>query len=212
VKAIGPLALAVAASAFLAVAIADPPDEPSKPDPAPARPPSPPSPSDIAEAKLAFADVYRVLLSPRCRNCHPRGEAPLQSDDGVPHAMNITRASAASGLVCATCHADRNSEDTIGLVGGPPGAPHWGLPPEKTPMIFEGRTPAALCAQLKDPAQNGERSLADLVHHVGHDGLVLWGWSPGGDRTVPPISHAAFVAAFTRWTRGGGACPEERSR
>jgi hypothetical protein len=168
-------------------------------------PAQPAAPSADA-GQRAFVEVARVLQSPRCRNCHPAGDAPLQTDAGVPHAMNISRASNAAGLPCATCHQTRNAED-IGIPDGPPGAPHWGLPPAATPMVFEGRTVTALCEQLKDPARNGDRTLAELLEHVTSDALVLWGWKPGRKRTVPPLTHAAFVAAFTTWVDAGGACP-----
>lgn len=161
-------------------------------------------------ARRAFADVVRVLQSPRCMNCHPSGDAPLQTDSNRPHAMNISRLSIASGLPCSACHQERNSE-AIGVSGGPPGAPHWGLPPRDTPMIFQGRTPAELCEQLKDPVHTGGRSLADLLHHVSHDPLVLWGWNPGGARTRPPLTHEQFVAAFSTWVEGGGTCPPATS-
>jgi hypothetical protein len=74
-------------------------------------------------------------------------------------------------------------------------------------MIFEGRTATQLCEQLVDPARNGKRSLAELLRHVSDDPLVLWGWKPGGSRTVPPLSHDRFVAAFRTWVASGGACP-----
>jgi len=160
----------------------------------------------VDAGKRAFADIARVLQSPRCRNCHPAGNAPLQTDAGVPHAMNISRASVAAGVPCASCHQDRNSE-AIHIAGGPPGAPHWGLPPAETPMVFEGKTVTELCEQLKDPARNGRRSLAMLLDHVAHDPLVLWGWDPGGKRTTPPLSHDKLVAAFTAWAAADGACP-----
>lgn len=156
--------------------------------------------------KRAFGDVARVLQSPRCRNCHPAGEAPLQTDPGRPHAMNISRATVAAGTPCSTCHQDRNSE-AVGVAGGPPGAPRWGLPPAETPMVFEGKTVAALCEQLQDPARNGHRTLEMLLEHVSHDPLVLWAWAPGGKRTVPPLPHDRFVAAFAAWVAADGACP-----
>jgi hypothetical protein len=163
--------------------------------------------SDVAAAgKRAFGDVARVLQSPRCRNCHPAGNAPLQTDAGKPHAMNISRASVAAGVPCGSCHQEHNSE-ALHIAGGPPGAPHWGLPPAETPMVFEGKTVTELCEQLKDPARNGHRSLAMLLDHVSHDPLVLWGWEPGGKRTTPPLAHDKFVAAFTAWIGSGGACP-----
>jgi hypothetical protein len=165
---------------------------------------TPPSP---AEGAKAFADVARVLQSPRCRNCHPAGERPLQGDGaGRPHAMNISRASVDAGLSCAACHQTRNVE-AMGLFRGPPGAPHWGLPPRETPMVFEGLSARALCEQLKDPARNGGKSLAQLLEHVSHDALVLWGWNPGGKRTKPPLPHPRFVSAFRTWVDSGAHCP-----
>lgn len=166
-----------------------------------------PAPTVSAEAgKAAFLDVARVLQSPRCMNCHPSGAAPLQGDNSRPHAMNITRTSVDAGMTCKTCHQERNSE-AIGVAGGPPGAPNWGLPAEDMPLVFQGLTPTRLCEQLKDPARNGHKDFAQLLEHVGHDPLVLWGWAPGGKRTLPPLTHAAFVDAFKKWVDSGGACP-----
>ena len=157
--------------------------------------------------KKAFLDVARVLQSPRCVNCHPAGDAPLQGDTPPhPHAMNITRASVEAGVACATCHQERNSE-AVGVRGGPPGAPRWALPPKETPLVFQGLSPTALCEQTKDPARNGHKDARALLEHVGHDPLVLWGWAPGGSRSVPPLSHDAFVAAWKTWTDSGFACP-----
>lgn len=168
--------------------------------------PAGPAAVDAAAGRRAFVDVARVLQSPRCRNCHPAGDRPLQTDAGRPHRMNISRRSVDAGLACATCHQDRNAE-AVGVAGGPPGAPHWGLPPAGTPMVFEDRSARALCEQLRDPVHTGGRDLPALLHHVREDPLVLWAWSPGGDRTVPPLSHEAFVAAFSTWVASGGACP-----
>ena len=160
----------------------------------------------VTAGKGAFVEVARVLQSPRCRNCHPAGDRPLQGELGKPHAQNISRASVAAGLPCGACHQERNSE-AIGIAGGPPGAPRWGLPPAEHPMVFQGKTVTALCEQLKDPAHNGQKTLAQLLEHVSHDPLVLWGWSPGGERSTPPLPHDKFVTAFSTWVASGGACP-----
>ena len=175
-------------------------DEPAPP------PPAPGATVDAATGAAAFATVARVLQSPRCRNCHPAGDRPLQGDRGRPHRMNVSRRSVAAGLGCGTCHQTRNA-DLLGVIGGPPGAPHWGLPPATAPMVFQGRTARALCVQLRDPVQTNGRDLPALLHHVSEDPLVLWGWAPGGARTPPPVSHDAFVAAFATWVAAGGACP-----
>ncbi|MEM9455134.1 MAG: hypothetical protein AAGF11_13215 [Myxococcota bacterium] len=154
-----------------------------------------------------FAPVYDVLVSPRCMNCHPDGDRPLSDRFGV-HAMNISRQSFEAGMLCNTCHAEKNTE-LPGSPLGPPGAPHWQLPPKETPMVFENRTITALCKQLRDPADNGGRKLADLLEHVNHDPLVLWGWNPGGNRATPAVSHEAFVKSFGAWVDAGGICPGE---
>lgn len=186
--------------------------------PPPAAPPAPAAatasqapavtPAQAEAAVKAWPIVYEVLMSPRCMNCHPDGDRPLQTDAHLPHKMNISRQSEANGLKCATCHQTQNSE-AFGIAGGPPGAPHWQLPHKEMPLIFQGRSLRQLCLQLKDPAQNGGRDLNAIHHHVVHDPLVLWGWNPGGNRTKPPHSHAKFVEAVKTWVDGGGACPTE---
>ena len=42
---------------------------------------------DSVESVKAFMDVYKVLMSPRCMNCHPSGDIPLQGDDSHLHTM-----------------------------------------------------------------------------------------------------------------------------
>ena len=152
-----------------------------------------------------FMTLYKVLEGPRCMNCHPAGDAPLQLDTSVPHAQNITRRSTKNGLTCATCHRDRNGW----LPHLPPGAPKWDLPPAATPMVFQGRTPAQLCAQLKDPAQTKGRDLAGLIDHVANDPLVGWGWNPGPGRTPVPVPRADVVAAMRAWAAAGAPCPAD---
>lgn len=167
----------------------------------------PAAPDKVTVGKQAFLDVAKVLQSPRCMNCHPAGDRPLQGDASKPHAQNVSRRTVDAGVPCSTCHQDRNSEATVGVAAGPPGAPNWGLPPAAMPMVFQGKTATQICEQMKDPAQNHAKSLTDLVEHVTSDPIVLWGWNPGGNRTLPPLSHDAFVRAFQTWVDGGGACP-----
>jgi hypothetical protein len=164
-------------------------------------------PASAEESASLFAPVYEVLVSPRCMNCHPAGDRPLSDRDGV-HPMNVGRESFEAGLLCSTCHAEHNTE-LPGSPPGPPGAPHWQLPPKETPMTFQGRTITALCIQMRDLTQNGNRTLADLLEHVSKDPLVLWGWNPGGNRATPPSSHETFVKSFGAWVRAGGICPGE---
>lgn len=162
-------------------------------------------PAEAASPEAAFVDVARVLQSPRCLNCHPNGNAPLQGDHAAPHAMGITRDIERTGTTCQTCHRETAVSTDAHM---PPAVKNWHLPPEATPMIFQGRTPAALCRQLKDPKQNGNFDLAALLKHVSHDDLVLYGWNPGAGRTLPPLPHDVFVARFKQWADAGGPCPE----
>ncbi len=165
-----------------------------------------PAPDTIAAGKRGFVEVYKVLQSPRCLNCHPSGDRPLQGDRNQPHAQNVSRATVAAGVPCTTCHQARNSE-YVGVAGGPPGAPKWGLPPAETPMVFQGKTATQICEQMKDPKQNNGKSLAQLLEHAASDPIVLWGWAPGGQRTLPPLSHEAFTTAFKAWVAADAACP-----
>ena len=38
---------------------------------------------DSVGSVKAFMQVYKVLMSPRCMNCHPNGDVPLQGDDNL---------------------------------------------------------------------------------------------------------------------------------
>jgi cytochrome c5 len=163
--------------------------------------------ADAAAAQAAFERAYTVFVSPRCQNCHPAGDAPLQGDDSHVHAQNVKRGSdgrGVYGMTCQTCHQDAN------LPGAnmPPGNPKWSLPPPQMKMVFVGRTAGELCRQLKDPKQNGGRSLAQILTHVSTDDLVGWGWNSGDGRTLPPLSRPDFVAAMQEWVKDGAACPK----
>jgi hypothetical protein len=190
------VALVVAAP----VAFARPPAKPAPLVDAPPPPPAAPT-VPVEQGLAAFAGVASVLQHPRCQNCHPAGDVPLQTDASVPHNMGITRDSPRVGLDCSTCHR----EVGIDAPNLPPANAHWRMPPAVE--VFQGHTPASLCAQLKDPARTGGRDLPTLLHHVENDALVLYGWAPGGGRSVPPITHEAFVAAFGTWIDAGAPGP-----
>ena len=162
---------------------------------------------DDAGARAAFLAAYPVFMHPRCLNCHPAGDAPLQGDDSHPHAQNVKRGPDGRGkyaLKCANCHQETN------LPGEnmPPGNPNWHLPPPEMRLVFEGKSPGELARQLRDPRQNGGKTLEQLIHHVAEDKLVLGGWEPGDGRTKPPLSHAEFVRHMQEWVAKGAASPE----
>jgi hypothetical protein len=166
-------------------------------------------PAAAQSASAAFATVERVFQHPRCSNCHITGDAPLQFDAGTPHAMSVVRGpegKGAPGFACASCHGESNSPPTYGA-SAPPGAPHWQLPPPQHKMAWKGLSSRQFCAAIKDRKFNGNRDLAALLKHVSEDKLVLWGWSPGGNRAPVPVPHAEFVAAFKTWADAGAPCP-----
>ena len=79
-----------------------------------------------------------------------------------------------------------------------PGHPDWHLAPRE--MAWEGKTLAEICAQIKDPARNGGRSLDDLIDHIGDDTLVGWAWAPGARPQRPPQARRSRPA---RWSKPG---------
>ena len=155
----------------------------------------------------AFRRAYPVFMHPRCLNCHPAGDAPLQGDDSRTHAQNVQRGPDGKGLFALKCAACHQVANTIGL-HMPPGNPNWHLPPANMPMVFERRTPRELAEQLKDPRRNGGKTLAQLLKHVEEDGLVAGCWNPGDGRTKPPVSHADFAKAMREWIESGAVAPE----
>lgn len=161
---------------------------------------------DDAGARAAFLASYRVLMHPRCMNCHPAGDAPLQGDDSHLHIQSVKRGPNGHGkygMKCSACHQDTN------LPGAnmPPGVPEWHMPPPEMRLVFEGKSPGGLCRQLKDPRQNGGKTVEGVLDHL-ETPLVLWGWSPGDGRSTPPLSYAEFVQKMREWVNKGAACPE----
>ena len=169
------------------------------------------SPEDIArdsiESVTAFMDVYKVLMSPRCMNCHPAGDIPLQGDDSHLHTMFPRRGNEGKGIYAMKCTNCHQPENTLGI-HTPPGNPDWHLPPANMKMVFQGRTPHQLAKQIMDPKQNGHKTRQQLLEHA-HDGLVVAGWNPGEGRSLPPISHEEFVKAWTTWIEKGAYAPKQ---
>jgi hypothetical protein len=164
---------------------------------------------DDAAAAAAFESFVPVLRHPRCMNCHSNGDYPRQGDDSHRHTMLIRRGPNGHGInavKCSTCHQDHN------LVGlhMPPGAPDWHLPSPATPMIWEGLDDRQLCELLKDPKQNGDRTVEQIVEHMGTP-LVLWGWDPGEGRTPVPMPQHQFLASVREWASKEAACPARTS-
>lgn len=145
-----------------------------------------------------------VITFHRCVNCHNPGDSPTQGDDRHIHVPPVNRQT----TDCRQCHGETNGPSP----GTPPGAPgHWRMPPPA--LAFAGKSAAQICRQIKDPAQNGGRTLEEVRKHVREDNIIRWAWDPGPGRTPAPFSWdgIAFAGngAFNVWYRAGAACPDE---
>jgi hypothetical protein len=159
---------------------------------------------------VAFETVRTVLQHPRCQNCHPRDDMPLQGDDGHPHQQNVQRGPDGRGMVgerCTTCHGPANPPDSYGAHTPPGASTGWRMPKPDERLVFVGVAPGALCEQVKDPARNGGKDMAALRTHLD-DPLVAWGWSPGFGRAPIPVSRQAFLDAWMAWANAGAPCPK----
>ncbi len=167
--------------------------------------------SDQRERSRAlFNEIAKVVTHPRCMNCHPAGEHPLQGADHHEHMPPAWRGEGGvgiAGLTCSTCHTEKN----FTLVGtgaaykSIPGHPRWGLAPIE--MAWQGKSLSQICQQMKDPARNGGRTLALLQEHLAHDDLVAWGWAPGEGREPAPGTQQQLGELTQAWINTGAECP-----
>ena len=163
---------------------------------------------DSVESVNAFMKVYSVLMSPRCMNCHPSGDIPLQGDDSHLHQMLPRRGTDGKGVYamkCSNCHQPTNSPG----LHTPPGNPKWHLPPAEMRMVFQGRSAYQLAKQIMDPKQNGHKNKTQLIAHAS-DTLVTGAWNPGEGRSLPPMSHDEFKKAWITWIQKGGYAPKAK--
>lgn len=159
---------------------------------------------ESARSAALFTEAGKVLQHPRCVNCHPAGDRPLQGEDGRLHLPAVQRGDGGigvEGLRCTACHQAANYDPA-----GVPGHPEWHLAPIE--MAWEGKSLAEICEQIKDPARNGGKSMAALVEHAAHDSLVGWGWAPGEGREPAPGTQAVFGALMAAWVDTGAVCPQ----
>ena len=163
-----------------------------------------------ARSVALFEEAGKVIQHPRCVNCHPAGDRPLQGMAMLPHQPPVFRGEANFGLpgmTCNTCHGPENVTlaDLADDVRSIPGNPNWHLAPIE--MAWVGKTLGQICEQIKDPARNGGKSLEEIVEHMAHDDLVGWGWEPGAGREPVPGTQDAFGELIRYWVDTGAECP-----
>ena len=161
---------------------------------------------DSVESVQAFMQVYTVLMNPRCMNCHPAGDIPLQGDDSHIHTMNPRRGKDGYGVYAMKCTNCHQPENTPG-VHTPPGNPKWALPPADMKMVFQGKTARELALQIMDYNRNGHKNKEQLLEHA-RDTLVKAGWHMGEGRPAPTLAYGEFVKAWDTWIEKGGYAPE----
>jgi hypothetical protein len=163
--------------------------------------------SDSKERAAAlFTEAGKVLQHPRCVNCHPRTDRPLQGDAMRVHEPPVTRGKGGHGaaaMECTTCHGLKNFDATEAV--SIPGHENWHLAPIE--MAWEGRSLRQICLQLKDRKRNGGKSMAQIVEHMAHDSLVGWGWQPGNGRTPAPGTQKELGELIKAWVDAGAHCP-----
>jgi hypothetical protein len=160
--------------------------------------------ADKKERSVAlFAEAGKVITHPRCVNCHPAGDRPMQGNDSHPHQPLVVRGAdglGAIGMRCTTCHGPANFDP-----GGVPGHPLWHVAPIE--MAWVGKSLGAICEQIKDPKRNGGKPIKQIVEHMAADSLVGWGWAPGGNREPAPGTQKEFGELIRAWAETGAACP-----
>lgn len=160
------------------------------------------------ESKAAFLKAYTVFMHPRCMNCHPAGDVPLQGDDSHAHLQGVKRGVDGKGLYamkCKNCHQDANLKGP----NLPPGMPDWKLPPANRKMVFQGKTPRELALQFKDNNFTGFKNLNEMIKHVEKADLVVNSFVPLEGKSRLPMSHQAFVGYVKEWLAKGAAVPDK---
>jgi hypothetical protein len=164
-----------------------------------------------ARSIALFEEAGKVIQHPRCVNCHPATDRPLQGMSMHPHQPPVFRGDGGMGLLgmqCNTCHGADNIKvvgqaDTLKSI---PGNPNWHLAPIE--MAWEGKTLGQICEQIKDKARNGNMAMDQLIEHMAHDDLVGWGWKPGDGREPVPGTQDEFGKIFAAWAKTGAVCPK----
>ena len=160
-------------------------------------------------SRALFTEATKVIMNPRCMNCHPATGRPTQGNDRhvhMPPVIGGENGGGVAGNTCTACHTESNvTLREKASYASIPGNPRWGLAPGE--MAWQGKSPGEICAQLKDTARNGGRDLTLLHEHFAKDELVAWGWNPGAGRAPVPGTQEQFGELIKAWIDTGAQCP-----
>jgi hypothetical protein len=172
------------------------------------------SPSDFSSisnasdrSRALFAEIGKLLTHPRCLNCHPAGDHPLQGADHREHMPPVWRGDTGHlATDCSGCHTDHNiTLHEAASYKSIPGHPRWAVAP--IAMAWENKSIGDICRQIKDVNLNGGRDLAQLQDHIAADDLVGWAWNPGDGREPAPGSQQQAGQLVKAWIDTGAECP-----
>jgi hypothetical protein len=163
-----------------------------------------------SNAPGALPEAGKVIQHPRCVNCHPATDRPLQGATMHPHQPPVSRGDGGMGMPGMHLHhlpQPAEHPEVIGqseTIKSIPGNPAWHLAPIE--MAWVGKSLGQICQQIKDPARNGGKTWTEIVEHMAHDELVGWGWNPGAGREPVPGTQAEFGELIKAWVDTGAAC------
>lgn len=173
---------------------------------------------DRARSIEAFEEVQGVFTHQRCVNCHVEGDTPKQGQNRALHETDRRDQRPDRNTNCTNCH---DPDPAYTNYDAPYAAnATWGMPPPS--MAFEDseivgglKLTKDICNDIKQTYRdrgecNTEQECAlRVADHIDHDGLVIWSFMPGGDRSPASMGgHGAFAAKILEWAQLGGFCPE----
>jgi hypothetical protein len=166
------------------------------------------NPDAADRSRAIFREIGKLLTHPRCMNCHPAGDHPLQGADHHEHLPPVWRGDTGHlATNCAECHGEHNVTLHEGAsYRSIPGHPRWDVAPLS--MAWQNKSLGEICRQLKDVNLNGGRELAQLQDHVATDDLVGWAWNPGEGREPAPGTQELAGKLVQAWIDSGAECPQ----
>ncbi|MBV9457250.1 MAG: Isoquinoline 1-oxidoreductase subunit [Bradyrhizobium sp.] len=164
--------------------------------------------NEAERSRAIFGEIGKLIEHPRCMNCHPAGDHPLQGDDRHEHMPRVWRGETGHlATNCFGCHTERNvTLHEAASYQSIPGNPRWDVAPLS--MAWEEKSLGDICRQLKDVSRNGGRDLAMLQEHMAKDELVGWAWHPGEGRDPAPGDQETAGQLVQAWIDTGAQCPD----